>query len=55
MRVQPHLPSSPFTAIVTSSFGSARVGVQRGEEAGAAGAEDQEISLEFLHAPVTGP
>jgi hypothetical protein len=29
--------------------------MQRGEEARAAGAEDQEISLEFLHAPVTDP
>jgi hypothetical protein len=31
------------------------VGVQRGEEAGAAGTEDQEVSRDFLHAPVTGP
>ena len=31
------------------------VGMERGEEAGAAGAEDQEVSLQFLHAPVTDP
>ena len=57
MRVQPLLPSSPLVAIVTLQIGVCAVGVQRGEEPGAAGAEDQNVGLESFqrHRILQGP
>ena len=46
MRVQPHLPSRPLTAMVIDSEGFGRLRVQRREEPGAARAEDQDVGRE---------
>ena len=43
MRVQPHLPSRPLTAMVTSRSGFGLFRMQRGEQPRAAGAEDQNV------------
>ena len=51
MRVQPLLPSRPLTATVTSSAGAPRA-LQRREQPGAAGAEDQDVGVEGLHRPI---
>ena len=50
MRVQPHLPSRPLVATVMSSAGIGLMRMQRREQPGAAGAEDQDVGLEpFEH------
>ena len=50
MRVQPHLPSRPLVATVTSQRRVGLVRMQRREQPGAAGAQDQNVGVEpFEH------
>ena len=45
MRVQPDWPMRPFTAMTMRAGGLAVVTCERGEHAGAAGAEDEDVAV----------
>jgi hypothetical protein len=53
MRVQPHLPSRPLTAMVTSSSGRAFLACSVATRPAPPGSENQDIGVEGLY-PVDG-